>query len=74
MAATYMLRKHLRSQELANRPEAVRERAIAHEACKRAGEERCARFPSITPENFEEADRFQKERIEAWKRRLAEST
>lgn len=70
MAATYMLRKHLRSQDLANRPEAVAGRAARVAACKRASEERAERFPVITPDNFEDADRYQKERAEHWTRVL----
>ncbi|MCG7625574.1 hypothetical protein [Epibacterium sp. Ofav1-8] len=71
MAATYMLRKHLRSQELKNRPEAIAERAAHIEACKCAAAEREAKFPAITAENFEAANNYQKERIEHWMRELS---
>ena len=70
MAATYMLRKYLASQEAAGRPEAVAERAIRHEACKRGGDDRREKYPVITADNFEEADNYQRERIEEWTRRL----
>lgn len=70
MPATYMLRKHLRSQELANRPEAAAERAASTEAWKRASVERRARFPVITPANFEAADNYQRDRVAHWARAL----
>lgn len=72
MPATYMLRKHLRSQELANRPEAVAERKRNNEACRRAREERMQSYPHITPENCEEVNDFQNARIEFWRAALTD--
>lgn len=70
MTATYMIGQHLRSLELANRPEAVAERAIRIEACKRGGDDRATKFPIITPDNFDAANEYQNERIEYWVRKL----
>ena len=72
MPATYMLRKYLRSQEIAARPENQRRRAIEIEAAKRGGADRAAKFPTITPENFEAANDYQIQRIAHWQRKLAE--
>lgn len=71
MAATYMLRKYLASQEAANKPEAVKDRAIRAEACARGRADRAAKYPVITPENLEAADRYQRDRIDDWARRLS---
>lgn len=72
MAATYMLRKYLRSAELAASPEATAARVVALDAWKRAAAERRARFPRITEGNFEEANTYQNERIAYWTRHLSE--
>lgn len=72
MPATYMLRKHLRSQEIAARPENQRRRAVEIEAAKRGAEDRKVKYPTITPENFVTADQYQKSRIEYWRDKLAE--
>ena len=71
MAATYMLRKHLRSQALAKRPDATAEREIRMEACRRGSEDRAAAFPTITADNFDEANDYQTARIDFWKRELS---
>jgi len=72
MAATYQLRKYLRSQELADRPEEVKARAIRHEAGRRAANDRKVKFPMITSDNFEEADAYQRKRFEEWVKLLKE--
>lgn len=71
MVATYMLRKHLRSRELAETPAASAERKAHIEAAQRAGDDRKQRFPVITPENFEAANQYQNERLTHWRAALS---
>lgn len=71
MAATYMLRKHLRSMELAERPEAVRECKAHIEANNRARADLKERFPVITETNFDAACKYQQERIAFWREQLS---
>lgn len=71
MASTYMLRKHLATIEAAGKPEAIAERKLNQEACKRATADWEARYPVVTPDNFEEVDEYRKERIAFWKKHLA---
>lgn len=71
MAATYILRKHLAGIEAAKRPEACAARSIEIEAAKRSACDRKARFPQITPENFEAADQYHKERLRHWRAALS---
>jgi hypothetical protein len=70
MAATYMLRKHLRSLEISRRPENQARRAIEIEAAKRGAADRAKKFPSITEDNFDAANTYQNERIAYWQREL----
>jgi len=70
MPATYQLRKYLRSQEIAKRPENVRRRKIEIEAAKRGSLDRAAKFPTITPDNFEAANHYQNARIAHWQTQL----
>lgn len=72
MAATYQLRQHLRSMELAGRPEAIAERKIAREASSLALAECRAKFPQLSAENFETADRYRRERVSFWTENLTE--
>lgn len=71
MAATYMLRKHLRSMELAGRPEATRERNAHIEAANRARAELKGQFPLITEANFGAANRYHQERLAFWREQLS---
>ena len=70
MAATYMLRKHLREREAMRSPEAEREREIDTRANELAKSDRLNRFPTITPSNAGEADRHFRVRLDHWKRAL----
>ena len=72
MAATYLLRKHQRSLEAIDKPEAVEARRTAMEASGRAKDERQRRFKIITPDNFEDANSFYLRRFEFWKKKLAQ--
>lgn len=66
MAATYMLRKHLRSMELAERPEAIAERELSRKAHERALADCKRLYPTLSADNFEEADEYRKERVAHW--------
>ena len=70
MAATYMLRRYLASQAAADTPAAVAERAVRQEACRRAREDRAAKYPRLTADQFEEANLYQERRIAVWTRAL----
>lgn len=74
MAATYMLRKHQATVASAGKPEAIAERGIYAEALNRARADRAAKFPLITPENFEAAGEYQNERIAHWYAALTKAT
>lgn len=67
MAATYMLRKHLAEREAAKRPDACAARAVEIDAAKRAASDRVTRFSTITPETFEAADQYHKQRLRHWR-------
>lgn len=70
MPATFMLRKYLRAQEIAARPENQRRRAIEIEAARLGAADREAKYPEITFENFDEANAYQNVRIAVHKARL----
>lgn len=63
MPATYLLRKHLRSMELADRPEAIAERRAAKAAHERALADMRIKYPTLTADNFEDADAYRKSRV-----------
>lgn len=70
MPSNYMLRKHLRSKEIAARPENQRLRAIEIEANNRGAADREAKFPTVTQDNFSQVNEYQIQRIAYWKAKL----
>lgn len=72
MVANYELRKYLRERERAKSPEAARERKIDNQASQLAAADLSLRYPNgtITPDNFEKANAYLRERQDFWQQEL----
>lgn len=60
---THLFARHQATLRSAGTPEAVAERKVNALATQRAREDRRAKFPAITPDNFEAAAAYQEGRI-----------